>query len=124
MGLRAPRYWHVDDYVRRNRILVGELFADLHAGVVHDPLIEDAVRTGEIHPLEHAMRRVVRVRQPRRFESIGPELDDLARLQVSDEPVTGERIEADVLGGDHHAVVAFADAEGSDREGIPDRLDA
>src|SRR5207247_1602470 len=88
---------HVDLAGRRDWILVGELFADLHASVVHEPLIEDAVRTGEVHPLEHAMRRVVRVRQPRRFESVGPELDDLAWLQVSDEPVTGERVEYDAL---------------------------
>ena len=69
------------------------------------------------------MRRVVRVGQPRRFESVGPELDDLARLQIPDELVTRERIEHDALGRDHHAAVAFADAQRPDRERVPDRVD-
>ena len=80
LSLRSSGFRHRDDDVRRDRILVGELLADLHTGVVDEPLIEDTVRTGEIHPLEHAVRCVVRVRQPRRFESVGPELDDLARF--------------------------------------------
>src|SRR6266581_1769788 len=91
-----------------------ELRADLHAGVIDETLVQDAVRASEVDPLEHAVRGVVRMGEPHRIEAVRPELDDFARLQVADE-LEPERVEYDALRRDHEASVLFPDAQGPDR---------
>src|SRR6266581_6514504 len=122
LRLRAARLRYGYDDVGFDRILLRELLADLHAGVVHEPLVEDAVRPREVDPLEHAVCGVVRMRESHRLEAVGPELDDLPRFQVPDE-LQPERIEHDALRCDHHAAVSLPDAKGPDRVRIPDRVD-
>src|SRR5437879_6179587 len=122
LGLRPSGFRHGHDNVRLDRILFRELLADLHAGVIDETLVQDAVRAREVHPLEHAVRGMVRMGEPHRIEAVRPELDDFTRLQVADE-LEPERVEYDALRRDHEASVPFPDAQGPDRQGIADRVD-
>src|SRR5207244_9293973 len=88
-------------------LLLRELLPDFHAGVVHETLVEHAVRPREIHPLEHAVRGVVRMGKAHRVEAVRSELDDLPGLQVPDE-LEPERIEDDALRRDHEPSVPLA----------------
>ena len=110
-----PRVRDGNHHVGIGRGLAGELAPEGEARLVHVPSKNPAVRAGEVHVLEDALRgRGIR-EGPHRSKPVLVDDDHLARLDLA-HVIGVDEIEGAALGAEH---VAFADLSQDERAEAP-----